>query len=158
MSQKYKFGFMFVRDPFQRALSGFYDKVKKQNYFKGQNWTINQFFQRLVRKSAQDEHFDSQSTLCDPCFLGINFLGRTETMNRDLDQLINLKTELHQKIKFNHQESNHNLTILKKTNYSSVDSTIRELDRNLMVQFIWKYRMDYLAFGYNPYHILSKLS
>ena len=155
--RSYTFGFMFVRDPFQRALSAYYNKVKKENYFNGKNWTLTYYFNYLVKNSVKDQHFKMQYKVCDPCFLGINYLGRTETMNDDLHKLVNVRTKLHQRIEFNVQKAKNSSSVLKKTNYGSIDNTYQELDRDLIMRFVWKYRMDYLAFGYNPYSVLSKL-
>ena len=156
--RNYTFGFMFVRDPFQRALSAYYNKVRKENYFGGRDWSLNRYFDYLVQNSMQDPHFKTQVEVCDPCFLGINYLGRTETMNNDLHQLVNVRTTLHKEIQFSIQKAENSSIVLKKTKYNSMNRTYQKLDRYLILQFVWKYRMDYLAFGYNPYTILSKLS
>ncbi|XP_075250808.1 uncharacterized protein LOC142343011 [Convolutriloba macropyga] len=58
--RNYTFGFMFVRDPFQRALSAYYNKVRKENYFGGRDWSLNRYFNYLVQNSMQDPHFKTQ--------------------------------------------------------------------------------------------------
>ena len=156
-ASKFWFGFMFVRDPFERAVSAYYNKVKGKNLLKGKNWTISEYFDHLVKHNVQDEHFKLQQRVCDPCYLNVDYLGRTETMISDIDAIINHKTKLHLNIPFDPRED-HSKVSLNNTTNKSMQDIYRELDPKLMKKFIWKYRLDYLAFGYNPYKVLSKLS
>ena len=157
LKSKYRFGFMFVRDPFARALSAYYNKVRKENYFEGKKWTPNDYFSYLVHNTTDNQHFNQQVDVCDPCYLNINFIGRTETMYRDMDLLINKKTKINQKVNFILPKTEGNISVLKKTRYKSMSEIYYNLNKVLIRQFIWKYRFDYLAFGYNPYSVLNKL-
>ena len=91
--------------------------------------------------------------ICDPCFLKIKFLGRKETMSEDMLYLVNELTPLHTKIKYD-KDSKYYKTALTSSNYQ-MDEVVKTLDKDLIRRFVWKYRMDYLAFGYNPYKTID---
>ena len=148
---------MFVRDPFERAVSSYYNKVIEENYLNGQNWTIREYFNNLVKNDYKDQHIKPQIAVCDPCFLNITYLGRTETLLTDLDAIINKETKLHLQIPFSLNDQKNSTVSLKKTKNKPMLDIYRQLDRDLIKKFIWKYRLDYIAFGYDPYKILSKL-
>ena len=158
MAAEFWFGFMFVRDPFERAVSAYYNKVKKENYFNGRNWTIVEYFEHLIKNDVTDRHFKPQYQLCNPCSLNVSYLGRTETMISDMDAIINRQTSLHMKIPFDPKDQVSTNVSLKNTTGKAMNDIYLQLDPKLMKKFIWKYRLDYLAFGYNPYSLLSKLS
>ena len=154
--KSFSYGYMFVRDPFQRALSGYYNKVLPHNYLNGAKWSLSQYFEHLVADNIENQHFRSQITICDPCFLGIDYLGRQETLADDFEVLIYEKTSLHKNVTFDRSSRNEKLN-LKKTKYKPHDLVLSQLNKPLFKKFVWKYRLDYIAFGYNPNTILSKL-
>ena len=146
---------MFTRDPFDRALSGFFDKVLRKGWLEGPNMTLNHYFDILVEGDTRNVHFTKQLSICDPCFLNISYLGRTETMNQDMDYIINDLTNMHEKVPFKVEDVKTNESLVR--NKSSYDvKTLRTLDLQKILAFIFAYRFDYLAFGYNPYHALLR--
>ena len=145
---------MFTRDPFDRAVSAYFNRVlpnpKHLKYYK----SLNNFLSILSTGKDLNVHFRPQLSVCDPCLLKIKFLGRKETMNEDLDYIINNATEMHHVVNFHHNNQKSGHRKLKKTVYDS------ELFSNVSIQvvkrFLWAYRHDYIAFGYNPFSALQK--
>ena len=72
-----------MRDPFQRALSAYYDKVVKENFLGGGNWNITEYFRILVTHNYKNEHFTPQIEICDPLFAEIQLLGGGKDRNYD---------------------------------------------------------------------------
>ena len=77
----------------------------------------------------------------------------------DMNQIINHETMLHNKIHLEYDENNQQNEVkhLNKGNYE-LENIYPEIDYEAMKQFVWKFRFDYLAFGYNPNTVLSKLN
>ena len=102
--QNYK-KFMFARNPFERLLSGYKNKfLGKEWYFintfgkkikrmirktqKGGRVTLDEFLRWLVklgkkRGSYFDEHWRHYNSLCHPCDIEYDFIGKMETINED---------------------------------------------------------------------------
>jgi len=149
--------FMFTRDPFERAVSGYFDKVVENSahWFGQKEATMVSYFTKLSQQFNGNEHFMMQVKICDPCLLKMTFLGRAETMNRDLDYLINNATSMNEKIKFKYNP-NHPVgsTHANKSKFNA--SIFTNLTLDVVLDFLWMYRFDYLAFGYNPYCSLKR--
>ena len=149
------FGFQFVRDPFDRAISAYFDKVTGGNRLTGRNTSLTSFFEQLVAGNvANDPHFLPQLAICDPCQLKTSFYGRTETLSADMDYVINDATEMHRTLNYTSQSSVGSKFLNNKTD----DSRLRNmaLEPHVLHQFIWKYRHDFLAYGYNPHEAIKK--
>ncbi len=149
-----KFRYMFVRDPLSRAMSAYTDRVvKKGKHEGGRNLSLSKFFtSTLMNSSTTDQHFLTQINVCNPCKLNLTFLGRLETMDEDLDYIVNKGTKLHDVINF---KVNKTKQILNKSVLSS--DRLETLSLEVLFKFIWYFRHDYLAFGYNPYRTVLKL-
>ena len=150
------FGFQFTRDPFERAVSGYFNKVIKENLLTGSKTRFNEYLRFLATNDTNNHHFDPQMSVCDPCKLPISFLGRTETLETDLDYLINNATKFYKRLNYHKYDSAKvgKSFQLKKTSYWKLES--EKLDFEALVMFLWKYRLDYMAFGYNPHDSLRK--
>ena len=153
------FGFQFARDPFERALSGYFNKIIGKNWFGGAaNLSLNKFLNRLSNfdPKLSNNHFLPQISHCDPCLLNMSFIGRTETLKLDMDYLINNATKMYEKIQFHYNSADIKEELLnqKKTNYSFPENMT--VDVNTLFKFFWAYRLDYLAFGYNPLDTITK--
>lgn len=155
--ESFPYGYMFVRDPFQRALSAYFNKVLPHNLLDGGNWTLTEYIQHLIKDNIKDHHFRSQVMICDPCFLHIDYIGRTESMLDEFEIVVMNKTTLHNSIDFYRSVKNREKAKLNKSLIGFKEKNLNELSRDLIRQFIWKYRLDYVAFGYNPNILLSKL-
>ncbi|XP_075256382.1 carbohydrate sulfotransferase 12-like isoform X2 [Convolutriloba macropyga] len=156
-ARSYPFGFMFVREPFERAVSGYYNRIVERHKMKGyetEHMTLKSYIKILISGGTDDQHFKTQIRTCDPCFLKIGFLGRKETLSEDMLNVVNNATNLHSLITFNESSKYYSDKVLETKNYN-LTKDILSLDKNLIKQFIWMYRLDYLAFGYNPYKLLN---
>ena len=150
----YKLRYLFAREPFDRALSGYFDKVARNGWLGGRDKSLKDYFKVLIEKRTQNDHFIDQLTVCDPCRLNVTFLGRTETFAYDFGHLVNNLTKMHETV---------NLTIsakqnkTKQANKSRIQATrFRTLNLESVLDFIWAYRFDYIAYGYNPYRSIEK--
>lgn len=113
-----KVRFMFVRHPYNRLLSGFVDKLFAPNpiYWKligkpaitvirkqpsalslkcAHDVTFKEYVSYVVknldpdeRRSNRDPHFDRMTTLCRPCGVNYDFVGKVETFSKDSIELV----------------------------------------------------------------------
>ena len=148
---KVQFSYMFVRDPFERALSAYFNKVLTGVILKNKSMAVEDYFRYLSHGNVNNEHFLSQLSLCNPCKSKISFFGRTETHDQDLDYIITEKTDFHKFIPHHGNYEKRGQTPRDYRMYATLTS-------ESVIQFIWKYRHDYLAFGYNPYQAFEQLS
>ena len=146
---------MFVRDPFERAISAYYNKVATNLLLRGRKFTLNTYFKHLAEENEGNFHFVPQMSLCDPCKLNISYLGRTETILRDVDIIVNHKTSLHEKIDFSLENKNQTGWRIKETKYQPRELIYNQLDKQILKKFAWKYWIDFMAFGYNPHTFLQ---
>ena len=148
---KVQFSYMFVRDPFERALSAYFNKILTGKFLNNKSMTMEDYFRYLSQRNVNNEHFVSQLSLCNPCKSKISFLGRMETHDQDFDYIINEATDFHKEISYpGNQERTNNST--------RDDRMLGALTQESVIHFIWKFRHDYLAFGYNPYRAFEQLS
>ena len=149
------FGFQFVRDPFDRAISAYFDKVKEGNRLTGRRTNLTSFFRLLVsRKVSNDPHFLPQIEVCDPCRLNISFYGRTETLTTDMDYIINDATDMHQKLNYRSDIKVERGLVNQKTNETRLRHM--NLDPTTFYEFLWAFRHDFLAYGYSPREAIRK--
>ena len=147
-------GFFFVRDPFQRALSAYFDKIRKRND------NINSFFRSLVGGYFDwNVHFTDFFSLCDSCRTKFDFIGRRETHDRDLDYIINNITSLGSKLSYTANQKP-SMQEFFRNRSKKESNVVARLEMSLVYEFIIKFKNDYLAYGYNPYdaiHLVRKL-
>ncbi|KAM4013377.1 carbohydrate sulfotransferase 8-like isoform 2-T2 [Anomaloglossus baeobatrachus] len=99
---------MFTRDPFQRLVSAYRDKllhgvgyqgieiprIIKAKYRKDkkstENVNFNEFVQYLLTEKPKemDVHWRPMHYLCDPCNINYDFLGKLETVKKDSDYVL----------------------------------------------------------------------
>lgn len=109
--------FLFVRDPFERIVSGYRNKLEggKNTFYKtlarriitkyrkhpisarggsrGKTGpTFNEFVQYLIAQHEQgksfDEHWSPIYRFCTPCSINFTIIGKVETFNRDSEYII----------------------------------------------------------------------
>lgn len=170
--KKYK-KFLFVREPFERLLSAFRNKIQNhQNaYFfdkfsrkilkkfrnrnmtsetmRRSNVTFIEFVRYLLdpstRKKGLNDHWEHFNTLCHPCLLKYDFIGKYETLDRDAYFILRNLTPNHW-VRFPSREETYKhptTTNLVAKYYGSISPRY--------VQKLWKmYEKDYSLFDY-PY-------
>ncbi|XP_075246999.1 uncharacterized protein LOC142340309 [Convolutriloba macropyga] len=57
----------------------------------------------------------------------------------------------------NYESLNNFLLLLATTRSETVSFVNQNLDLNVVKQFLWQYRYDYIVFGYNPHNALKKI-
>nr|XP_054754794.1 carbohydrate sulfotransferase 11-like isoform X1 [Lytechinus pictus] len=107
--------FLFVRNPFSRVLSAYREKIEfknpsspHQNYypnfitrwlkkhhlghFQRRNNTAAYSFPEFVRyfiaRRIEDEHWNDQYNLCQPCLVEYDFIGKYETLQDDVERFL----------------------------------------------------------------------
>lgn len=163
---------MFVRDPLERVLSAFRNKFlqKGNSYFKlhfgktiikryrenpsnesltkGEDVTFTEFVQYLLDpvtlKRGYNEHWESFYNLCHPCHIQYNYIGKYETLDHDVDQLLNI---LHVQDKI-HFPDRKDMYKTSKTE-DMLLNFYRILHPKMLKQLINVYDKDYKIFGYD---------
>ena len=145
------FAYMFVRDPFERAVSSYFNKVLTGQTLKNKSMTMENYFHYLNTANSDNEHFVTKLSLCDPCLSNFSFIGRSESLNSDFRFIVNEATDFHKLVSFRGNEENFNDAKKEMDKY-------RTLTLESLFQFIWNFRQDYLAFGYNPHHAIKQMT
>lgn len=157
-----KLGFTFVRHPFDRLVSAYYDKFQKypirinrrEKKFRFRGFIAPRALVRYVQNQRKfritiNRHIRPQNELCNFC--RIDFLGKLETMKRDFDgitQLLGLKSLWSNKIKENARAKKS-----KKTHFCEFFSFLKRKDIEFLKRF---YREDFLLFNYEGVEILQR--
>ncbi|XP_052888569.1 carbohydrate sulfotransferase 11-like [Anopheles moucheti] len=165
-SMKNTYSFIVVRDPFERLISAYEERLLGQlhPYFKNLSHQIykryhndgNEYgipsFQDFVRyvvdqernNQPSDLHWRPINDLCTPCLARYDSIIKMETFGQDLAYLSN-RTQLHQKIKSVHM------------NHSRRDSLSRlmekyfsQLTKKQYEDLYEIYRIDFELFQYSP--------
>ncbi|CAJ1055783.1 carbohydrate sulfotransferase 8-like [Xyrichtys novacula] len=163
---------LFVRDPFERLVSAFRDKFENPNDYyhrlfgrhiisryranasqsalnTGDGVTFREFVHYLLdprRPVGMDSHWTPVSTLCHPCLIHYDFIGKFENMNSEANFLLrSIGAPPH--VTFpdykdrNPQDERTSSSIMRRY-FSLLNAT----ERQRVYDF---YRMDYLMFSYS---------
>ncbi|XP_028407469.1 carbohydrate sulfotransferase 14-like isoform X2 [Dendronephthya gigantea] len=161
--------FMIVRDPLERLLSAWKEKLKGQivaslwleaiarhvrvyrNYPANeislvQNVTFHEYIGYLTDEMPLDlnEHFMRFNVLCSPCDVHYDFISLIDNLQRDLNYLakqINLNRETH----FIQQKS----SIPQMTTKKSTASYFKSLPKIIFHKLINLYKLDHELFGFS---------
>ncbi|KAM7353437.1 carbohydrate sulfotransferase 11 isoform 1-T7 [Cochliomyia hominivorax] len=170
--------FLFVRDPFERIVSGYRNKLEggKNTYYKtlarriitkfrkhpiaggGRSKsgpTFNEFVQYLIEQYEQgkpfDEHWSPIYSFCTPCSINFTIIGKVETFNRDSEFIIRqagLESLLLGKLPKSLSRKIGNLSKGAKTNIS-LEKYFSEINRSTLDQLIKIYKLDFELFDYD---------
>ena len=156
--------FMFVRDPVERLISAFLDKIvnivdgRRPELFMLSNSiqkfhnrttvnyssvTFDEFVRWLVVTHNNNEHFRSYHDTCFPCAINYTYIGHTETMKEDMYFIHKLIYENQSKsLKLSHKNTNK----MQKQNDKSI--YLEKLSSQELSTLISYVQDDALAFGY----------
>ncbi|XP_073820893.1 carbohydrate sulfotransferase 11 [Musca autumnalis] len=168
--------FLFARDPFERIVSGYRNKLEggKNSYYK---WlanriikrfrkqpmtavkpkgpTFNEFVQYLIEQHANEkvfnEHWAPIYNFCTPCSINFTIIGKVETFNRDSEYIIRqagLESLLLGKLPKSALKRIGNLSKGAKT-HNSLEKYFSEIKRSTLDQLIDIYKLDFELFDYN---------
>ena len=147
---KEQFGFMFVKNPLHRILSTYIDKKVGPEWRSHKETNLTQFLRQMLshENSANEE---SQLFACDPCLLRISFLGKWETFKEDLAFLVNNVTRLGKAMDYRVKKDELSDYMAAQQYLSYRRMLKQQVPRTLLLKILWKFRLEYLAFGYNPF-------
>ncbi|XP_075470276.1 carbohydrate sulfotransferase 9-like [Ascaphus truei] len=159
---------MFTRDPLQRLVSAYRDKllhsepyysitfaniikskVRKTQDFK-ENVTFEEFIRYILQENPQDRdiHWMPMFQLCHPCNIKYDILGKFETMKQDADHVLKTiaapKALTYPSIRHYSNES--------RTNENTTSEYFRNLTTTLELlgRLVDIYRLDFSMFEYSP--------
>ncbi|KAL9924432.1 carbohydrate sulfotransferase 11 isoform X1 [Glossina fuscipes] len=175
-SLPYLLSFLFVRDPFERIVSGYRNKLEdcKNSYYKSlakriikrfrkhpiagrtkKCPTFQEFVQYLIEQHKQgkpfDEHWAPIYSFCTPCSIEFNIIGKLETFARDSEFIIReagLEYLLLDKLPKNKLSRIGNLAKGGKTNIL-MKIYLSEINRTTFDQLLNIYRWDFELFDYD---------
>ncbi|KAM4652087.1 carbohydrate sulfotransferase 9-like [Discoglossus pictus] len=160
---------MFTRDPFNRLVSAYRDKllhdepyysktmadiiksrVRKQGH-SAEKVTFEEFVRFIVQENPdyRDTHWKPMYELCDPCNIQYDFVGKFETINEDADYILKAvgapKELKYPNIKHYPNES--------RTNDKISVEHLRKLPTRLLQCLTYVYKIDFSMFRYSPMNI-----
>ncbi|XP_048577505.1 carbohydrate sulfotransferase 14 [Nematostella vectensis] len=164
---KYYYKFMFVRDPLDRLVSAYNDKIQggdpywqlfqfqdilplfrtKQQLVHGNNTaTFVEFFLYLqtMNPITMDEHFMPQHLLCQPCVVKYNFIGTFENLREETKEVL-IRMNLDSKVKFPHKQRTY---IEHAQNSPSATELLTQIPQSLIQALVNRYSDDYELFSY----------
>ncbi|XP_075153966.1 carbohydrate sulfotransferase 11 [Haematobia irritans] len=168
--------FLFARDPFERIVSGYRNKLEggKNTYYK---WlanriikgfrkhsatpgrpkgpTFDEFVQYLIdqhgNQKAFNEHWAPIYNFCTPCSINFTIIGKVETFNRDSEYIIRqagLESLLLGKLPKSALKRIGNLSKGMKT-FTSLEKYFSQIKRSTLDQLIDIYKLDFELFDYD---------
>ena len=167
------YSFMFVRHPFERLLSAYRNKLRdpynsifqrrygsqilkryrkglsQEEYAKGENVTFQEFVDYLIllhdnySDKKFDEHWQVMHTLCTPCKMKYNFIGKMETLVEDANYILK-QLGVENLFKF---PSNTTDKYKQKTN-NLMKEYYSKLPASTVQKLYEIYKEDFLSFGY----------
>lgn len=172
---------VMVREPFERLLSAYRNKfIEKSPYFnkrfgrkiirryrknaspeeieKGNNVKFSEFvdyitdpFTKETEPKGFNEHWDLYSSLCQPCLVNYDFVGKYETLDDDIDYIMH-DLGIDSFIKFPKRADAYK----KKRTKDTFDQFYGNILQDKL-QKLWKvYRQDYKLFSYSYPQVLKQ--
>ncbi|XP_039267486.2 carbohydrate sulfotransferase 10-like isoform X1 [Styela clava] len=172
------FKIMIVREPFQRLLSAYNDKLApKKDFYHPKYTPISEYIREKFHRSnttqkmatfenfidflldqnqkgkTLDLHWDLYTRACDPCVYKYDYIARLETIEKDaryLEEKLGLNKELRQykPITLFHGASDN--SIKAQTSYEKTKIAYNMIPKYKRLKLFEMYKPDYDIFGY-PY-------
>ena len=149
--------FLIVRDPLERLVSAFLHKWKRHDgtytpitqriaaRYKNSTENLLEVFARNIIDNPftkLDRHWTSYNTLCQPCAIKYDFVGKMETLDRDIAHVMKLNN-VNETDYYIPPPSKH------KTNAkSTTHDVLEELPDDLYQNLLQKFKLDLDMFGY----------
>ena len=156
--------FMFARNPYERTLSGYRNKMLERDWWfirkygrlikqyfrgsqKGGRVRFNEFVRYLIKLHQDGGHFNvhwaKYHTICHPCEIDYDYIGKMETMDADADYIIRKFYEWRCPPKFPQMKSGH------KTTNKVTSLWYSNLTQPLIDGLYKVYEKDFQLFGYD---------
>lgn len=165
--------FIFVRNPFERLLSAYHNKLEQHydssKYFqarfgkyiikkfrknptntsleKGDDVTFSEFVDYLTSSdsSTYNEHWQTVTNLCHPCFINYDLIGKYETLISDSSFVLD------------YLKLNFSFPVLEKPSRtaSSLKKYFNVISKDLIYKLYRIYEMDFTLFGYDLFKTLD---
>ncbi|XP_048590665.1 carbohydrate sulfotransferase 14 [Nematostella vectensis] len=170
---KYYKKFMFVRNPLDRIISAYKDKLTGDNdYYQAYrvNWiidkfraenqrangskgaTLEEFFKFLSTRDPadMDNHWMPFKNLCQPCAIDYDFIGKIENLKEDADEILR-RLNLSEIVKYPRKQS---VYIEKARHMPSTADLLSQLPLSLIQAVLKIFEEDFELFLYhNPYSV-----
>ncbi|XP_030588434.1 carbohydrate sulfotransferase 8-like isoform X2 [Archocentrus centrarchus] len=162
---------LFVREPFERLVSAFRDKFESPNSYyhpvfgrpiisryranatrtalrTGTGVTFREFVQYLLdvrRPVGMDIHWEPVSSLCNPCLLQYNFIGKFESLEQDANFLLR---SIGAPANLSFPDFKDRNPLAERTSSRITQKYFSQLNSTERQKAFDFYYMDYLMFGY----------
>ena len=156
--------FMFARNPYERTLSGYRNKMLEREWWfirkygrqikrrfrgsqKGGRVRFDEFVRYLIKLDQNDGNFNMHwakyHTICHPCEIDYDYIGKMETMNADADYIIRKFYGWRCPPKFPQKKGGH------KTTNKVTSRWYSNLTQPLIDGLYKVYEKDFKLFGYD---------
>ena len=167
------FSFLFVRHPFVRLFSAYRNKLldphvryfreefgsailrmfrtglSQKEYASGKNVSFIEFINYIIalhdaKKTGRfNEHWQLINTICSPCMMKYNYIGKMETLEEDAEAILK-QLGVGDKIKFPSHDGSY-----KHKTEDIVKSYYAQIPEAKIKRLYEVYKEDFMAFGYN---------
>lgn len=166
--------FLFVRHPFERLVSAYRNKFEENNkyfhktygsqilrlyranltekqYRRGNGVKFEEFILWILQKRVFDGHWSPIDSICHPCVLPYDFIGKMESLVADSEQILkDLGSQEHFPA---HLTDKHKTSLTSK---QLIQTHFSKLSKETIRQLYQRYKVDFEAFDYKLPNITCK--